>query len=90
MLRPEFKRGIKALQEHGFTYDILIYADQLTFAEQLVRAFPQQAFVLDHMAKPKIKDKEIVDWRRDLKAIAKHQNLHCKVSGMLTEADWAN
>lgn len=88
MLCPEFGQGIRKLQQHGFTYDVLIYPDQLQYAEQLIAAFPEQPFVLDHMAKPYIKEGKIAEWKRDMNALAKHENVSCKVSGMVTEADW--
>ena len=88
MLRPEFMQGIRKLQQYGFTYDVLIFPDQLRYAEQLAFAFPDQPFVLDHMAKPYIKEGKIAEWKRDIKAVAKHENVSCKVSGMVTEADW--
>lgn len=88
MLTPEFKRGIAALEKHGFTYDILIFPDQLKFSDQLVASFPQQKFVIDHIAKPHIKSQEIEEWKNDMKKIARHENVYCKISGMVTEADW--
>lgn len=88
MLRPEFRRGISALGQYGFTYDLLILPDQLTYAAELASAFPNQAFVLDHIAKPLIKSGKTEPWRRDLQALATHENVLCKVSGLLTEADW--
>lgn len=88
MLTPEFKRGIAALEKHGFTYDILIFPDQLKFSGQLVASFPQQKFVIDHIAKPHIKSQEIEEWKNDMKKIARHENVYCKISGMVTEADW--
>jgi len=88
MLTKKFKRGISFLNEHGFTYDILIYPLHLKYAETLVAEFPDQKFVVDHLAKPHIKNKEIADWKKDIEALSKYQNVHCKVSGMLTEADW--
>lgn len=88
MLHPNFKRGIAALQEYGFTYDILIFPDQLKFSAELVAFFPEQKFVIDHIAKPYIKRKEIDEWKKDMQAIAIHQNVYCKISGMVTEADW--
>jgi L-fuconolactonase len=66
----------------------LIYPNHLKYAEQLVAEFPNQRFVIDHIAKANIRDKKIEEWKSDLQAIAKHSNVHCKVSGMLTEADW--
>jgi len=88
MLRPAFLRGIKFLEKFKFTYDILIYARQLPAALELVSEFPRQFFVIDHIAKPSIKDKALHPWARDLRAIAKNSNVYCKVSGLVTEADW--
>src|SRR5215813_13477470 len=64
ILRDDFQRGIRALARHGFTYDILIYARHLPVAVEFVRRFPEQKFVLDHLAKPPIKDGEIAQWSR--------------------------
>ena len=88
MLRPEFMNGIKALNRYDFTYDILIYPDQLQFVPDLVNAFSDQKFVIDHVAKPYIKDKKIDGWAKDIQALSSLENLYCKVSGMVTEADW--
>ena len=88
MLNPNFKRGIAALQQYDFTYDILIFPDQIKFSTELVASFPEQKFVIDHIAKPYIKRKEIDDWKIDIEKIAKHENVYCKISGMVTEADW--
>ncbi|TPG71847.1 amidohydrolase family protein [Hymenobacter nivis] len=88
MLTPAFRRGLTALGPLGFTYDLLILPDQLRYAGQLAAAFPQQRFVLDHLAKPPIKAQEIDAWARDVRALAAHGNVWCKASGLLTEADW--
>jgi L-fuconolactonase len=88
MLQPNFKRGIAALRQNDFTYDILIFPDQLNFSTELVTLFPEQKFVIDHIAKPYIKRKEIDEWKNDMRKIAKNENVHCKISGMVTEADW--
>lgn len=88
MLQPAFKRGISQLSRFGFTYDILIFPDQLRYARELVAAFPDQPFVIDHLAKPNIKGQEMEAWARDMEAIAAYENVHCKISGMVTEADW--
>ena len=88
MLNADFMNGIGKLNKHGFTYDILIFPDQLPYVSEFVEAFPDQQFVIDHIAKPYIKDKKIDDWAADMKKVAQHKNLHCKVSGMVTEADW--
>jgi len=90
MLKPEFLRGVAALQLFNFTYDILIYADQLKFIPEFVAAFPQQKFVIDHMAKPNIKAHDIDEWAKDMMAVAVYENVCCKISGMVTEAGWKN
>ncbi len=88
MLGEAFQRGIAALEEFGFTYDILIFPTQLEAALQLVEKFPEQSFVIDHMAKPVIKKAQISFWEKYITAIAEKENVYCKVSGMVTEADW--
>jgi len=90
MLNPEFMNGIKALKKYDLTYDILIYPDQLKDVPEFVKAFPGQKFVIDHIAKPHIKTAKIDEWAKDIKALAGFENLYCKVSGMVTEADWNN
>lgn len=90
MLKPEFMRGIATLQPFNFTYDILIYADQLKYVPEFVAAFPQQKFVIDHVAKPNIKAQRIDELTIDMMAAAVHENVSCKISGMVTEADWKN
>ena len=87
MLGRDFQRGISQLRAHGLTYDILIYPRQLPAAIRLAEAFPEQAFVLDHVAKPNVKDGQLEPWRTDLRRLARLPNVHCKVSGMITEAD---
>jgi L-fuconolactonase len=94
MAREDFRRGIAALRDYGLSYDILIYQRQLAEAEEFVRAFPGQVFVLDHMAKPDIRAHEAGDrvsfdaWVAGIRALAVHDNVYCKLSGMVTEADW--
>lgn len=88
MLRPDFRRGIARLHEHGLTYDLLLHPRHLPIAAQLVQEFPRQRFVLDHIAKPRIADGLMEPWARDIRALAKLENVSCKVSGMVTEARW--
>lgn len=88
MLRPNFLRGISKLKKHDFTYDILIFPKHLATAQKFVAQFPDQPFVLDHIAKPYIKAGLIDEWERNIKSLAKFENLQCKVSGIITEADW--
>jgi L-fuconolactonase len=88
MLKPAFKRGIGLLGKRGFTYDILVFPDQLRFAKELVQEFPDQRFILDHLGKPYIKFKKTKEWKEDIRSLAALPNVWCKVSGMVTEADW--
>ena len=85
----DFMRGVGRLAAHGLTYDLLVFPPQLPAATQLVRTFPHQRFVLDHIAKPPIKTGAIADWAGAVKTLAHEPNVWCKVSGMVTEADWA-
>jgi L-fuconolactonase len=88
MLKPEFKRGINALTQFNYTYDILIFPDQLQYTKKFVESFPEQKFVIDHLAKPYIKDKKIGGWKEDIQQVAQYKNVYCKISGMVTEASW--
>ena len=88
LLGESFLHGIGKLATFGLTYDLLLYPQQLPAAAEFVGRFPEQPFVLDHLAKPRIKAGELDPWRRDLKALAAHGNVLCKLSGMVTEADW--
>ena len=88
MLLPEFIRGISKLKSYDLSYDILVFPKQLPAAIKLVKQFPDQPFVLDHLAKPLIKDKEISTWDEHIRELAQFSNLNCKVSGMITEANW--
>jgi len=88
MLRPEFRRGIARLAEHGLTYDLLLYPRHLRVAVKLVRKFPEQRFVLDHIAKPGIAHGLMEPWELDIRELAMFDNVFCKLSGMVTEARW--
>ncbi len=90
MLRPAFRRGISALHAFGYTYDILIFPDQLKFVSAFVDEFPYQPFVIDHLAKPYIRDGKIDEWKKDILSLSRYSNVSCKVSGMVTEANWHN
>ncbi len=90
MLNPKFQNGIGLLNKYGFTYDILIYPGQLPAAIQLVKNHPEQIFILDHIAKPLIKNNEMEPWALEIKKLAKYKNVYCKLSGIITEADFNN
>ncbi|MDA8990133.1 amidohydrolase family protein [Opitutales bacterium] len=88
ILGKKFNEGVSLLKKFGWVYDILIYERQLEPTIQFVDQHPQQAFVLDHIAKPKIKSGEIDLWRSQMYELAKRENVSCKISGIATEAEW--
>jgi len=88
LLRQDFLRGITLLEEFDLAYDILIYTKHLPVAVEFVERFPKQRFVLDHLAKPAIKSREIETWAAGIRRLAAFPNLFCKLSGLVTEADW--
>lgn len=90
MLQEKFQNGISKLLPYNFTYDILIFPKHLENAAKLVAKFPEQKFVIDHLAKPDFKSGEFSEWERGIRAIAQYPNVMCKVSGLATEADWNN
>lgn len=90
MLQPAFMNGVSLLKKYNYTYDILIFKDQLQYIPKFVSAFPDQPFIIDHIAKPDIKNREIDRWEKDIRQLAPFENLYCKISGMVTEADWKN
>jgi L-fuconolactonase len=89
LVRDDVLNGIAALESFGLVYDILIYPRQLPAATELVRRFPRQRFVLDHLAKPEIRTGGLSPWRERILDLAGSPNVTCKVSGMVTEASWA-
>ena len=88
LLQPDFLRGIAWLEEFDLAYDILIYTKHLRVAAEFVEHFPRQRFVLDHLAKPPIKSGNIDSWANGIKRLAEFPNVFCKLSGLVTEADW--
>lgn len=88
MLSPPIKKGIGQLAKFDVTYDLLIFPDQLPFCTQLAAQFPAQKFVVDHLAKPAIRSRQMEDWKTGIKAMAHYPQVSCKLSGMVTEAAW--
>jgi L-fuconolactonase len=88
ILREDFSRGIRGLQQFGLAYDILIYERHLAPTVEFVDRHPNQVFVLDHVAKPRIKDRALSPWAENIRELAKRSNVYCKLSGMPTEADF--
>ena len=88
MLRDDFNRGVALLKDFGLVYDILIFERHLPQTLQFVDRHPDQVFVLDHIAKPRIKEGLLAPWQSNISQLAQRPNVYCKVSGMVTEADW--
>ncbi len=88
MMRADFQHGLSLLSKYNLTYDLLIFPQHLEVAIELVKKFPDQKFVLDHIAKPDIKNKLYHPWNDYIKQLSKFQNVYCKLSGMVTEANW--
>lgn len=88
LLREDFNRGIRAMLGSGLVYDILVYERHLPQVIEFVDRHPEQAFVLDHVAKPRIREGLLELWGARIRELAKRENVWCKVSGMVTEADW--
>ena len=84
----KFRAGVSLLQSFGYTYDLLIYPRQLNAAVDFVKAFPEQTIIIDHCAKPNIKNKELEQWRKGITDLAMFPNVSCKLSGLITEAEW--
>jgi L-fuconolactonase len=88
VLRDDFNRGVAALKQFDLRYDILIFERHLPQTIQFVDRHPDQVFILDHVAKPRIRDRVFSPWRENIRKLARRSNVYCKVSGMVTEADW--
>ena len=89
LLREDFNRGIAALKQFNLRYDILIFEKHLPQTIQFVDRHPDQVFIVDHIAKPRIRDRALSPWKDNLCELARRQNVYCKLSGMVTEADWS-
>ncbi len=90
MLGDEFLRGLRKLPGYGLTYDLLVYPEHLPSAAEVARRIPELRFVLDHIAKPRIRDRRLEPWATLIRELAQLRNVWCKVSGLVTEADLAN
>ncbi len=88
VLRGDFNRGIAALPQFGLRFDILIFERHLPQTIQFVDRHPNQVFILDHIAKPHIRDRVLSPWKENLTELARRPNVYCKLSGMVTEANW--
>jgi len=89
ILGQKFMAGIGLLEKFNLTYDILVLEKHLPYTVEFAQKFPNQKFVLDHMGKPGVKDGRIDEWKAGVEKLAKLENVYCKLSGLVTEADWA-
>jgi L-fucono-1,5-lactonase len=90
LTQPNVVRGLRELGGRGLTYDLLIHPRHLKYATEVVAECPETRFVIDHMAKPAIKSGDIQEWARELKQLAAFPNVSCKLSGLVTQANWSN
>lgn len=90
MMRDDFNSGVNAVTEAGLIYDILIFERHLPQTIEFVDRHPRQVFVVDHIAKPRIRDGYLSPWQSRINELARRENVYCKISGLATEADWQN
>jgi L-fuconolactonase len=90
LLRPDFLKGVKMLGKAGLTYDILVYERQMPTVLKFLELCPDQPMVLDHIGKPVIQEGPSAAWKAGIRGIASHPAVYCKLSGLVTEADWSN
>ncbi|VTS01160.1 amidohydrolase family protein [Tuwongella immobilis] len=90
IIRPDIRRGLAALEKHSVPFDLLFYVKHLKHTVALATEFPNLPMVIDHLSKPVIKAQSLADWEANFRAAAQFPNVYCKLSGMITEADWAS
>jgi len=90
LAHPDFIKGVQKLHKHHFTYDLLVYHHQMKESLAFVKQVPETKIVVDHLAKPAIATKDLNQWEMNMKALAEFPNVHCKISGMVTEARWTD
>jgi len=88
VIRPDVVRGLRVLEKHGVPFDLLFYEKHLKHAAVLAKMLPDLPMVINHLAKPQIKEGMTEDWSKNLQSAAQYPNMYCKLSGMITEADW--
>lgn len=90
IIRDDVLRGLAVLEKHKMPFDLLFFVKHLHHAQTLGQKFPALPMVIDHLSKPEIKAGKMDNWEADFRAAAKFPNIYCKISGMVTEADWQN
>jgi len=90
LIQPQVLRGLKRLSTYGVSYDLLVHTRHLKYIQKVVDACPDLKLVIDHMAKPPIANGEIETWRQELRQVAANERIYCKLSGLVTEANWTS
>jgi len=90
LIQPQVLRGLKRLSTYGVSYDLLVHTRHLKYIQKVVDACPDLKLVIDHMAKPPIANGEIETWRQELRQVAANEQIYCKLSGLVTEANWTS
>ncbi len=90
LARPNFLKGVQLLDTFDFSYDLLIYPNQLNAGIEFCKKNANQRIVLDHLAKPPIKSGDISEWKKDIEKFKELENVSAKISGLITEAEWYN
>ena len=90
LIQPAVLSGLRQLSRYRLSYDLLVHTRHLKYVLQVVEAVPELSFVIDHLAKPPIAKNEIKEWSQALKPLASYPNVHCKLSGLVTEANWTS
>jgi L-fuconolactonase len=88
MLQPAFEAGLRMIGQRGYTYDILVFPKHLAAVKQLLKKADNQLFVIDHIAKPYIRRGLFRQWAKDMRLLARYEHVYCKISGLVTEANW--
>jgi len=90
LIQPAVLSGLKKLSARGCTYDLLVHTRHLKYVPQVAESCPELRLVIDHLAKPPIARNEIKEWAEAMKTVAAVSNIHCKLSGLVTEANWTS
>ncbi len=90
LIQESVLKGLRTLSAYGVSYDLLVHTRHLKYAKIVAESCPELRLVIDHMAKPPIARNELAEWAREIKELAANSNVCCKLSGLVTEADWAN
>jgi len=90
LVQPAVLAGLKRLSNYGLSYDLLVHTRHLKHVRQVAETCPELALVIDHLAKPPIAKHEIAEWSRAFEPLASYSNVHCKISGLVTEANWTS